>query len=52
MPPTQPVEIMMAATEQQSTALFEKVKVTDARLFYIKVPVEYGELGTRAGASA
>jgi len=43
---------MMAVTEQQAAALFEKIKVTDARLFYIKVPVEYGELGTRAAASA
>jgi len=44
----QPIEIMMAVTEQQATALFEKIKITEARLFYIKMPVEYGELGTRA----
>jgi len=48
----QPIEIMMAVTEQQATALFAKIKVTDTRLFYIKLPVEYGELGTRASASA
>ncbi len=48
----QPVEIMMAVTEQQAKALFEKIKMTEARLFYIKVPVEYGELGSRAAPSA
>jgi len=48
----QPVEIMMAVTEQQSAALFEKIKTTDTRLFYIKMPVEYGELGTQASSAA
>jgi PII-like signaling protein len=47
----QPIEIMMAVTEQQAAALFEKIKTTEARLFYIKTPVEYGELGTRAATS-
>jgi hypothetical protein len=28
--------------------LSEKIKITEARLFYIKIPVEHGELGTRA----
>ena len=44
----QPVEILMAVTEQQAAALFDKLNVTDTRLFYIKIPVEYGELGTHA----
>jgi uncharacterized protein len=48
----QPIEIMMAVTEQQATAIFEKIKITQTRLFYIKVPVEYGELGTRSATSA
>jgi hypothetical protein len=47
----QPIEIMMAVAEQQAAALFEKIKTTEARLFYIKTPVEYGELGTRAATS-
>jgi PII-like signaling protein len=47
----QPIEIMTAVTEQQAAALFEKIKTTEARLFYIKTPVEYGELGTRAATS-
>jgi hypothetical protein len=41
----------MAVTEQQAAALFEKIKIAEARLFYIKIPVEYGELGTRAPTS-
>jgi PII-like signaling protein len=44
----QPIEIMIAVTEEQAAALFEKIKVTEARLFYIKVPAEYGELGAKA----
>jgi uncharacterized protein len=48
----QPIEIMMAVTEQQSTALIERIKATETCLFYIKMPVEYGELGTRAISSA
>ena len=47
----QPIEIMMAVTEQQAAELFEKINITEARLFYIKIPVEYGELGTRAPTS-
>jgi PII-like signaling protein len=47
----QPVEILMAVTEQQADALFEKIKITDTRMFYIKMPVEYGELGTKATSS-
>jgi PII-like signaling protein len=48
----QPVEIMMAATEAQAVALFEKVNATKTRLFYIKAAVEYGELGTQAVPSS
>ena len=43
---------MMAVTEEQAVALFDKFKITDRRLFYIKMPVEYGELGTQAIPSA
>ena len=41
----------VAPQDPLATALFEKIKITDARLFYVKVPAEYGELGTRAKAS-
>jgi PII-like signaling protein len=44
----QPIEIMMAVSEAQAVALFEKINGADTRLFYIKIPIEYGELGTQA----
>jgi uncharacterized protein len=44
----QPIEIMMAVTEQQATAILEKINTTDTRLFYIKIPVEYGEIGAQS----
>jgi PII-like signaling protein len=47
----QPIEIMMAVTEQQATALLEKIKTTETRLFYIKTPVEFGELGAQAASN-
>jgi PII-like signaling protein len=47
----QPVEIMMAVTEEQATRLFEKVNAADTRLFYLKIPVEYGEVGIQAGST-
>jgi len=39
---------MMAVIEQQAAALFEKIRTSEAHLFYIKTSAEYGELGTRA----
>lgn len=44
----QPIEVMMAVTEQQAAAIMDKIRITDTRLFYIKTPIEYGELGTQA----
>lgn len=44
----QPVEIMMAVTEEQAARLFERLQKTDTRLFYTKAPIEFGELGTQA----
>jgi hypothetical protein len=44
----QPLEIMMAVTEEQADRLFERINATDTRLFYIKAPVEYGQLGKQA----
>ncbi len=48
----QPIEIMMAVSEAQAVALFEKINGTDTCLFYIKIPIEYGELGTQATSIA
>jgi hypothetical protein len=39
---------MMAVTEEQADRLFERINATDTRLFYIKAPVEYGQLGKQA----
>jgi len=44
----QPVEIMMAVTEEQASRLFAMVSAADTCLFYLKTPVEYGELGLRS----
>jgi PII-like signaling protein len=44
----QPVEIMMAMTEAQAATLLEKINAAQTRLFYIKTPIEYGEIGTEA----
>ncbi len=44
----QPIEIMMAVSQTQATQLFDKINATDTRLFYIKTPIEYGELGTQS----
>lgn len=47
----QPVEIMMAVNEAQATALIERANEIEGCLFYIKTPIEYGELGTKAARS-
>ena len=41
----QPIEITMAATTEQSEALFERLAQEDVRIFYVKVPVEFGTVG-------
>jgi PII-like signaling protein len=44
----QPVEIMMAVTESESAQLLQRVNAAKTRLFYIRIPIEYGELGIEA----
>jgi hypothetical protein len=39
---------MMAMTEAQAATLLEKINAAQTRLFYIKTPIEYGEIGTEA----
>jgi hypothetical protein len=29
--------------------LFEKIRMTDTKIFYIKTPIEYGQLGKQVG---
>jgi hypothetical protein len=42
------MEIVMAVTEQQADRLFERIRAVDAKIFYIKIPIEYGRLGKQA----
>ncbi len=44
----QPVEILMAVTEEQADRLFDRLRTADTRLFYIKTPIDFGEIGTQA----
>ncbi len=41
----QPVEVTMALTPAQCTALFERLEAEQANLFYVKAPVEFGVVG-------
>jgi uncharacterized protein len=41
----QPMEIVMAVTEEQANRLFARIGATDTQIFYIKTPIEYGQLG-------
>jgi PII-like signaling protein len=44
----QPVEIVMAVTEEESSRLFERLRAEGVHLFYVKAPVEFGEIGEPA----
>jgi PII-like signaling protein len=44
----QPMEIVMAVTEEQAERLFERIGIADTKIFYIKMPIEYGQLGKQA----
>jgi PII-like signaling protein len=41
----QPMEMVMAVTEEQAERLFERIEAMDTKIFYIKTPIEYGQLG-------
>jgi len=38
----------MAVTEEQADRLFERINGMDIRLFYMKAPIEFGQLGKQA----
>lgn len=38
----QPLEVIMAVTEDEASRLFEKLKVEKIKVFYSKIPVEFG----------
>jgi PII-like signaling protein len=44
----QPVEVVMAATPEQADRLFARIGAADTKIFYIKTPIEYGQLGRLA----
>jgi len=41
----QPVEVVMAVTAEESQRLFERLRAEGVHLFYVKTPVEFGEIG-------
>jgi PII-like signaling protein len=41
----QPMEMVMAVTEEQADRLFERIEAMDTKIFYIKTAIEYGQLG-------
>ncbi|MDR3451236.1 MAG: DUF190 domain-containing protein [Rhodoferax sp.] len=41
----QPVEVTMVATEAEAERLFAFLKEENVRLFYVRLPVEFGTLG-------
>jgi PII-like signaling protein len=41
----QPIEIMMAVSQEQCDKLFALLEEEQANLFYVKTPVEYGFVG-------
>lgn len=41
----QPVEVIMAVTEDESQRLLERLDREGVHLFYVKAPVEFGEIG-------
>jgi hypothetical protein len=41
----QPVELTMAVSGEEATRLFARLAEEDVRMFYVKVPIEYGTTG-------
>ena len=41
----QPLEVVIAATEQEATRLFDRLRAEGVQVFYVKTPVEFGKLG-------
>jgi hypothetical protein len=41
----QPMEMVMAVTEEEADRLFERIEAMNTKIFYIKTPIEYGQLG-------
>ena len=41
----QPVEVIMAVTEGECAKLFARLEAERVHLFYVKAPVEFGQIG-------
>src|SRR5437660_3726336 len=41
----QPIEVVMAVTEEESVRLFARLEAENVHVFYVKAPVEFGALG-------
>jgi uncharacterized protein len=41
----QPVEVVMAVTEEECDRLFARIEAERVHVFYVKAPVEFGVLG-------
>ena len=44
----QPVEVLVAATTEEATRLFDRLKAEKVHLFYVKTAVEFGVLGSES----
>lgn len=45
----QPMEVVMALSEEETQRLFERLQAEGVHLFYVKAPVEFGTLGETPG---
>ena len=44
----QPVEVLMALTQEEAERLFERLRAEGVEVFYVKTAVEFGVLGADA----
>src|SRR5450631_184347 len=47
----QPIEVVMAVTQDEAERLFERLRAENVNVFYVKTPVEFGVLGEPQAAS-
>lgn len=47
----QPLEVLMAVTEEETQRLFERLQSEGVHVFYVKTPVEFGTIGESGGNS-
>lgn len=41
----QPIEVVVAVTEEEADALLERIRKENVHVFYVKAPVEFGVIG-------